>query len=422
MKDIEVRKLATTTLSTKYARKIDDKTIRHYNLTLVQSIINNIQKRDDLWSIKEQIEKEEKEPVDLVVLPTISKGWVDFSKQKNTTELHGINIFGEMPNPNALEALNIKEVTGILLKDDQDILKSLTKRKIDILLFQENRKIPFYVRLFNIISKPINYVLVRINRAIHEYYLSKLPKKENGVVDRFDYLDVVQTPLIPILPEYPKYIRVAHPCSFLSVAFEEDDIEAATQSLISDLRILQDNKLIMGHLMMPSIMILADDIGSGKNSYVISCFLFVDHERLKKITGKSALELPRLPLSLLGIKNEVGEGSINWVNGIDPKTKYNIETVSVGSTDAMEAHIANYLDTRDEVNRVAASYQPMVRNMKNNKSTGENVQVIQPVEAKSSPEVITEYSKPSEFVGINKEDGKVETDAEDKLKKLIRGE
>lgn len=161
-------------------------------------------------------------------------------------------------------------------------------------------------------------------------------------------------------PRLKKYIpskylqRRVSPASYLSYTYEQPDEAKAFEALRQDLQILSDRGLILGHLVMPSTIFLADTVGSGVLTKAVFCFLFVDQHKLMTQLGLDSLvNMPRLPLREIGVKSENFEGSLGQhIVG----QNYEIEEVRVdlGTSDAnRKAYEQNYLANRHIVNDVA---------------------------------------------------------------------
>lgn len=337
---IELRRLAVFDLSVVFARLMGGNKIRHYVIPGTSLIMTKFtgQTPEDL--VKEHIKIIEKCDEEVTFLP----------------ERTGTPFFQNAYDSDS-KTLQVKEVSTIILKNHKDIEFSLAQRAIKSVLHQYNHDAtPFRSRFVSPITTFLNRGICKINEILRAH---QLKDKDVASMDRFEYLNL-KIFQIPLLPMYG-YVRKVTPCHYLTVAFEEGDIQEATESLVSDLKILNDKDLIMGHLCMPSMMLLADTTGSGKVICVLFCFLFVDHDKLMKLCGFSnPLEFynksSSRPLKLIGVKNETFEGGINFLNGVEPKSRYDIEEVEVaiGTPEGgRQAHINNYLETVSAVNDVA---------------------------------------------------------------------
>jgi hypothetical protein len=153
-----------------------------------------------------------------------------------------------------------------------------------------------------------------------------------------------------------KYLqRRVSPASYLSYTYEQPDEAKAFEAMRQDLQTLSDRGLIMGHLVLPSTIYLADTVGSGVATKAVFCFLFVDQHKLMTQLGLTSLvDMPRLPLREIGVRSENFEGSLG--QHISNGQAYEIEEVGVnlGTTEAnRKAYEQNYLANRHIVNDVA---------------------------------------------------------------------
>ena len=383
MKKVQLRQTATVSLHTTYARSMGGNKIKHYTIGLASSLIGMFtgEKPDTLQCVKEEIELEEGEKVEIELL---ASGY-DLAKDKMRS------VGGMM----------IEDAADAVLKDYPEIRKSLEQRKIQGCLHQYNEcSDPWKAKWLTPITGFINYWTIgKINSLLYKFQSPNLQDLKDGM-DRFEYLNEVNN--IKLLPTLPMWgmVRKVTPCQYLTVAFEEDEVEAATASLINDLKILNDKELIMGHLALPSMILLADTIGSGKKTCALFCFLFVDMDKLMKLTNVDGpLNMPKKPLRLLGVKNECFEGEINFLNGVDPRSKYEIEEVFVvGGMSAEKAHkvqVDNYNETVGFVNEVAKKAREDLQKIKkvssNSETRGGQVHVNVTVEG--DPEVIARLKK-----------------------------
>jgi hypothetical protein len=269
MKQIELRRIAVIDLNITYARKLEGNKIRHYRIDYTQHILSKMAQLSDIDILKTFIEKEEGEPVEIKMLPTVYDGQYPAGTGKE-----GL-VEGA--------ALQVKDVTDILLKDNPEIKKSLKKNKVKSLLYQYNEKVPLSKRIFNPFKRFVNFFIYQINKV-----LAKLQGSSIEEIHHYEkwgsFVDVRQVPYLQT--RYPIEKHVV-PCTFLTVAFEEQDLEKAAATLVADLKKLNDEGLIMGHLAMPSMILLADTIGSGQNVYSLYCFLFVDNNKILEKAGKT---------------------------------------------------------------------------------------------------------------------------------------
>lgn len=349
---IEIRKLGTDFNGTVYSRKITANKIKHYKIATVQSVINQFREVGDADTLREQIEKEVNEKVELEVLePTFVNNY--FSTISKSTP-------GLLEAPASIievllkaghkteddEKLPIKDISSVFLKDEPKIVESLCKVKSDDLFFDEKKISPSYLKLLNLINKPLNYLVRKLNSFIYSCFLKKAEQLNGIKIDK--------NAIIPYLNEYPKETIVRHSCTFLGISFEAPDLNRAKDNLLSDLRALNDMGLILGHYRLPYLMLIPDKVGSAVSNYTVGCILFLDSERLKKITKRNNILERKKPYSeFLGIKSEIVNGEFNWLDGICPDDKYEIELIRIGETNPMQAHIESYNQSKDLVNKIA---------------------------------------------------------------------
>jgi len=162
-----------------------------------------------------------------------------------------------------------------------------------------------------------------------------------------------------------KYIqRRVSPASYLSYTYEAPDEELAIKAMRQDLQILSDKGLILGHIVLPSTLYLADTVGSGVHTKALFCFLFVDqHKLLKELGLDSLVKMPKLPLRELGIRSENLEGGLG--QHLSNGRNYQIEEVSIemGMSEASrKAYVQNYLQNREIVNEAAARQNEDLKN------------------------------------------------------------
>lgn len=287
---IALRKLAVTDLSTKYARNMGDGKIRHYRVPYTETMLGD----NALKMVKDIIMREE----------NFEGSEVEFAEE----------AIASLVAPSTDGSLKIEDVSHIL-ENDKEVEKSLRKFASKNLIHQTvtiSRK----DRIINVIARLLNPVIGRINALLQDIQRLDLEDICNGKGFFFR----------SISKRYPEYNM--HFVRFLSVGFEGCDFQQAKNSLLQDLRILKDNGLILGHLAMPSLMPLADTVGSNESPYLLFCFPVVDSTKLRELIGKENAD-SRQPLKHLSIVNETLEGSINYLNGISPEQKYQIETIDV---------------------------------------------------------------------------------------------
>lgn len=328
---VELRLLDTIDLAVTFARKMGGNKIRHYRLTTADLLVAKFTDRSAEDIVREYIKKEENE--DVTFLPARSN------------------------------CVQVRYVSTVVLKDRPDIKRALEKRKITSQIHEYDVWNHPYKRFLNPIKKVTNYLIRQVNKLLARIQGTTLQE----VFSFEKWGSSVNVNLLPYFDECSEFTRHFSPCHYLTVAFEEGDLEEATQSLLMDLEILNGHGMIIGHLTMPSMILLADKTGSGKSVFALFCFLFVDYEKLQKITNKTPLEFPENPLSLLGVKNDVHEGSFNYLNGVDPSSRYEIETIRIGEStfeENMKLHTDNYADTIDTVNKIAKKASSLMKDIK----------------------------------------------------------
>lgn len=376
MKTIELRQVAITDLNIRYARSMGGNKIKHYVINMSSVLLGKLANQAPLDMLKDHLVMEEGEPVEIKILPTSYGG--QFACEGTETEMAAGGT-----------VLQVKDVENIILKDNPEIATALKQVHAKSQLYQYNENVePIKNRYVNSVFSFINkYLISKINALLYKIQEPKfdfgmdtdenneLKEKTVGKIQSFlekralYQKAISKIKYIPHLPEQ-HYVRKVVPCSYLTVAFEEDDLQNAANSLLSDLKMLQQNGLIMGHLCMPRMIILADTIGSGKQQYALFCFLFVNTDKLMKLKNiESPLALPRKYLSLIGVQNETFEGGINYLNGIDPSSKYEIEEVliSIGGTTydtSRQAVIDTYNAAKEYVNEEAKKASEALKKIK----------------------------------------------------------
>jgi hypothetical protein len=349
MNKVTLRYVAQVDLDIRIARPMGDNKIRHYRVPMPYIMLTGIKALD---AVRDYITSEEG-PTEFTLEDTIEP-------QRAT----GVPI----------KTVDLSEV---VLKNDPKIRKALGKRTPESV--KQWTVVTSRKHLFiNPFKSFANFFINKINKIHYKYKIRAL-KIEMGydpanhsywfsdndgvkiVVDRFAYLNIVQNPLIKPFNIVSPYIRRAAPCSFLTIQFEEGQEELAANEILADLRILEKNNLIIGHLALPSAILLADIVGSGKKYYAMFCFLFVDPDKLCKITNKTFFDLPQQPLHLIGVKNETPESGVGSNKLCTP---YEIEEVMVctmGGGDAHREYVQSYLDSVDEVNEISSGMAEAIK-------------------------------------------------------------
>lgn len=342
MGTIQLRPVAVTDLSVRYARDMGNKKIRHYRVSAMTSLINKFTGLSAQDMVRDFIKKEEGQDV-------------EFLEQELEDE--GFGLIGEKTQTLA-GGIQVADVSAIVLQRDRAIGKALTKIKSYNMILETNwyptvfhKYYDSFVHLYN--SK----IAPRANRLLY-----RLQGGEYGNYNAFFYQ-------MPFLRQI--YIRDFDPAHFISVAFEASDATRALEAMRDDLRLLHEKRLIKGHLSMPSIMRLADTVGFGRY-FVLFCFPIIDHRRLLKIQKlNSPMELPSTnQLGPIGVRYETHEGSIKWLDEVDPGKMYGIEEVNVTGMTSDEAHQAQI----DSYNAAKPFFQKAAQRTKQNLQDYEKVE------------------------------------------------
>jgi hypothetical protein len=369
---IELRPLAQVDLSLRFARQMGGNKIRHYVLSGLDAVQGHILGKTPTEIVAEFIEKTEGEKVKF--LPTSTSG-------RNDGKL-----------------LNIVDAS-VMLDDYPKIKKALEKVKSNSVLYQYTDYPSFGARILGVLAKPINALFSLINKR--RLKAAGLYKIEN----RFEYLDRLnEIKLLPLL-HVGHPIRRVEPAIFLSVTFEAPDLQRAQQALVDDLKLLSDKGLILGHLAMPSMMIMADQTGSGFNTFTLFCFPFLDSKKIPKLLGISLAEFlqsPKSPCHVPGVKYATYEGMTKYLDGVDPASKYDIETVHVqfGLTqdELLQAHSESYKESVRTVNEAARNAAELyrdsiVRNKRSENIANNTVEVKADIITKNSAATLAELYK-----------------------------
>lgn len=322
---IKLRPLAVTDLSLVYAHNLGNGTIKHYKMPYSYMLTHT---ETPAAMVASYVEKTTGEKVEIISV--LNEG----SKE---------NVIIEVPE---------------VLEDLPNAQKQLKQAKIKNLIYQYIH-IPYDLNhLWNFIAVPINSILNKINKLWANYKYGVDFYTEEGV---FVYGIELFPRLIPTLSVKNK-IRRMTPCVFLAIQFEESDRDKAIALIRKDIKILSDNDLIMGHLCLPSQLLLADIVGSDQKSYTIFCYLFIDMNKFGKIVG---VENPlirseyirlkgknyRTELNYyLGLETQVEEGSVGSTV-LDPINKYNIEYINI-CEEEREANQDAYIKSYEEQQQV----------------------------------------------------------------------
>lgn len=354
MNKVTLHRLPVMHLTVSYARRYEGTNkITHYDVGFAPAMTGV----DPLQAIKELIEKTEG-PTDLTLEAQPA------SSAPQTTATLGV------------------ELMDSLLANDKDIEKSLLKSKCPNIMYIQDvlvndLKIPQKIanRFAKIANPAIDWANGVLIAAQHKMYgitgedlfnlfsFDAESTDDQEVIGTYTDLaaKVAKVKKIPRLNTYEaKYIRRVHPCVYLSVAYEAGDEAIAEAALLADLRKYQEMDMILGHLIMPSKIKLADGIGSGKQPYVLFCFLFVD---FFKIPGWNPYDAPKAPQHLPGIRTAAYEGALNWLPELDYTKRYEVETIKVVDTSEVnhKAYVDSYLESVPLVNKIAKTHKSSVR-------------------------------------------------------------
>lgn len=289
MSKIVLRSVAVTDLNTRYARSMGGNKIRHYKVPYSQRIAGG----NPLDMIKEYILREEK-------------------KEASEVEIVVEAVANLLPPMNADSLFHLEEVTSSVLAKDNKVLKALKQLKSNTLSVQtvDSTRLG---KLRNKIATWINDKIFKLNNYFWPTIFDvHFEGESNGKI-----------PYIPI-KEFERHVHLTH---YISVAFEGPEYVEAQSALLADLRKLTELDLIMGHLTMPSLMALADTVGTAVQPYVLFCFPIINHKKLNAMFPDNIAPLDAL--AQLGIKYETPEGGISSLNGVDINSKYEIEEVIV---------------------------------------------------------------------------------------------
>ncbi len=319
---IKLLPIAVVDLSLNYAHNSGNGTIKHYKVPFARTLVHT--EESPAKMVQEYVEKTTGEEVEIAA--ALNEG---------------------------ITGLVVTEVPEVL-NDLSDAKKQLEQAKIKSMLYQYI-DIPYDLgHLWNFIAVPINKVLNKMNKLWAKYKQGVDFYSEEGI---FLFGMELFPRLIKTLPVKDKMRRVS-PCTFLAVNFEESDRNKAIELIKEDIKILADNNLILGHLCMPSQILLADTIGSGQKQMAIFCYLFLDHKKFGQLVGvenplirTEYLRLKgkndRLELNyFLDLKTQCEEGSVGNTE-LNPYNKYKIETIEVFANEAQERHEA-YLKSCEE--------------------------------------------------------------------------
>lgn len=321
-----LRPVAITDLRLKYCRDMGDNKLRHYIIPTSLAIIKRLCDKTPSDIVTDFIQQTEGEQH--VEIVDNYSGGVSFEDDGDTALMGAVDI------------------SQVFLKKDKGLKKALKRVSAKSLLHQWNYYPTIFHRYRDVLAHKYNkYVVPLVNKFLY-WAQGADHNTYSAFVKQISNLKLI-------------YLRRCEPVRFFAVAFDKRDIEEATESLLNDLRILNQNGVIMGHLAMPSMLPLANLTGADTSYFVIFCFVVCDSNKMNKIAGYgSPLDVPReKSLNMLGTKNEVYEGSTNWLNGVSPEQKYQIEEVVIRDLEMEKAEklvLESYEKSRDFVNDVAS--------------------------------------------------------------------
>lgn len=335
--EITLYSTAVTDLNIKYARDMGNNKVRHYMVPYMFLLMTGA---DSERIVSEYIQINEPEVTKITFVKPEVKTYSDKESAKGTT------------NGSALQAIDMTEA---VLGKNPEIRKSLERVKSKNLLLQTME----VSVLDKFLDKIQDFLLTAKLKFIHGY--EQFAKRG----ELMDHLFVSKNEGVYFAKFNRRAKRKVTQCSFLSYCYDDSCEKEAIEALLLDLHILNQRGLIMGHLAMPSSLVLANTIGIGPLPRVLFCFLFVDKEKLAKQLNKKVEELPSNPLFLIEVKSETQEGGVG--PKISKKPDPEIEEINVmeGSVDlGIKAVQDTYLNTREYVNEAAAKMRERIKNEK----------------------------------------------------------
>jgi hypothetical protein len=340
VKKISLKQLATVDLGITFSRQMGGNKLIHYKIPMGQSLLGSSPEQ----LLLEHFYREEGEQVELEFLYPAP-----------------IQVESEIA---AGTALHIKDASFIL-DEYPAIKKALQKRKIDAHLYQDHLVVPvsLKIKIKNIFAKPINKLIALVNKVIgsiqykiyniqpYDQYFGRDVEKDIAYAELLRKIKLI--PSLKVAEE--SYIRRVHRATYLSVIYEDGEEQRAVQTLIDDLVVCHEKNLILGHTVMPSIIALADTIGSGKTQFALFCFLFLDNIKIQEMSGLSWVDMPKQMESVLGLVTAAPEGASSFLGGVSPEKKYDIEVINLADKreENLQASIEAYKESIPTVNKVA---------------------------------------------------------------------
>lgn len=348
MNKVTLIELPTLSLNSKYARRFEGTNkITHYSVSLPLLMTGADGALD---RIKAHIVKEE--------------GPTEFEIQEFVAETSraesAISILARYPKTqNALE----KSSCNSSLFQEYRVIKQLTAKEKLL-----NKLIPvanYVIRLANKVRTPIVDGLYRLSAseetAVHDYVHT-----DRGMGDsEFDRLYTAAASAFSKSAKKRPYntldlyvtekVLLYHPCTYLSVTYEEQDRNLAEMLLLDDLNKFSELDMILGHLAMPTRLLLGNGSGSGKRIMVTYCFLFVDNLKIPGL-NPNPMTWPNKPCLLDGICTAAHEGMLFYPEELDYRNRYEITDVFVdnNSEAIQDAVVSSYNAQRAYIEKRAA--------------------------------------------------------------------
>lgn len=344
-KKVELTPLAIVDLSVSYARKMDDKKIIHYRISHLMSLMDP-NGNSPFARVVEHIREEEGDDVEVVLNDTVQ------------VELQRLG-----------SAMAVADVSSSIPMASRT-RKALLQRKATSLIHQYNIYNSKLDQYKDLISYKLNEVIFKINSAIQTVKGKPYTKGSSNDSEVTKSVMITVRGFLPKTFEYlrtNRYNRAISLVRYIGVTYKESQEKEAFAALAQDLDTLQSHGLIQGHLSMPATLMLADTLGSGDRLKAVFCFLIINDVKAAEFLGRSQVDMPRMFLSLFGVRHEMSEGAVPpYLNGVDPKTEFQIEVIDLlpGQSDVnRQAVLSSYMDSREHVNRVAANQRQELKNM-----------------------------------------------------------
>lgn len=303
-----LRPLAVMDLSVSFARPLEGNKIRHYKVGMSEQMGRGI---TPLEIVKQHILS--KEPDAEIV----------------------VEEYKHLQNPNTMSGMEITKAPGVL-DTRKDIEAALLQKEIRSTLHQYNeltfspnrfqKFLGYFTRAINrLIIFPINNVLYRLQNAfkpnpfesviLAELTFEEIQEKKSIYRRIQDSIRLIT----PLNPMEDTYVRMVTPCLFLTAAYEEGQEERAFHYIRDDLAKLHAAGALMGHLAMPSICLLADEVGDGKQKAAVFAFVFADFKKLAAYTGTpyNSILSGKDALAAMHLTTSSREGEIKKLPGLE---------------------------------------------------------------------------------------------------------